>query len=327
MSKLISLCMIVRNEEANLPNTLKNLQGFWDELIVVDTGSTDNTVAIAKANDAKVLDYEWQVPGHKSEARNAGIDAATGKWIVVLDADELIEEPAELRAWLTDAKEHAAHVQFFNVEPSGAVSLIWNQMRIFRRGMFRYKYREHEIPVPLFDGLSEAVTDAKFIHRQPEGSQPSKIDPMLQRLILDVQENPDDPHPVYFLHRQYMHAGEWNKAIEWGTHYLKIAGTDKDKCETYGNLAMCHEQRGESYPALQFLHRALADQPNRRIWWVRIAELYASAGQYNTAMGYLRAALEIWKQPEQHYQPTTELRAYQLIEQCQRAIAHGGHSH
>lgn len=326
MSKLISLCMIVKNEDVNLPRALKNLQGFWDELIIVDTGSTDNTMAIAKVNGANLFRYAWKLPGNKAEARNMGIDAATGKWIVVLDADEVIEKPAELRAWLTDAKENAIHVQFANVEPDGAVSLIWNQMRIFRRGMFRYKYREHEIPVPLFDGLSEAVVDFKFIHMPPK-EQEGKRTGMLARLRLDVEENPGDLHPLYFLHRQHMHLEQWDKAIEAGTQFLKLAGPDTDKVEAYGNMATCHEKRGEFYIALQFLHRALADHPARRIWWVRIAELYINSGQHNIALGYLRAAVEMWRQPEQHYQPGIDLHAYRLIEQCQRAIAHGGHSH
>lgn len=323
---LISVCMIVKNEAELLPRALANLPGFFDELIVVDTGSTDDTVAVAQAHGAQVLRYDWGEPGHKAEARNLALDAATGKWIVVLDADEIIEQPLELRKWLQESGPHGVHVQFHNVEPDNRVSLVWNQMRIFRRGLYRYQYREHEVPKPVAEGLNEAVVGFNFIHCPPTERKPAKTGPMLERLLLDVAENPGDPHPMYFLHRQYLHAGDWDKAIETGKQYLSIAG-DGDKCECYGNLAAAHQERGETLLSLQYLHRAIADQPARRIWWVRIAELYAEAGQCNIALGYLRGAMEMWRQPEQHYQPATEHRIYELIEQCQQAIAHAVQAH
>lgn len=327
MSKpLISLCLIVKNEEMLLPRALQNLQGFWDELIVVDTGSADNTVAVARANGAKVLHFDWGNPGNKGAARNMGLDAASGKWIVVLDADEIIEQPGELRTWLKDSRPHGVHVQFANVDPGGNVNLVWNQLRIFRRGLYRYHYREHEIPKPIAEGLNEAVVGFTFIHRPPAERQPAKTGPMLNRLLLDVEENPGDPHPAYFLHRQYLHAEQWDKAIEAGKRYLSIAG-DGDKCECYGNLAAAHEKKGEIVPALRYLHLALAEQPHRRYWWVRIAELHVAGGRWNFALGYLRAALEMWRQPEQHYQPATDARIHQLAEQCQQALAHAVQSH
>jgi glycosyltransferase involved in cell wall biosynthesis len=85
----ISLCMIVRDEEEMLEACLASCREAVSEMIVVDTGSTDRTIEIAESFGARVLRFEWT--GSFSEARNVGIDAATGDWILWLDADEQLE--------------------------------------------------------------------------------------------------------------------------------------------------------------------------------------------------------------------------------------------
>ena len=102
LPKLLSLCMIVKNEEANLPRCLKSVKGAVDEIIIVDTGSTDRTVEIAAAMGAKVTRAGWN--NNFSEARNASLELAAGKWIIFLDADE--ELAAESRQALRQLLEN-----------------------------------------------------------------------------------------------------------------------------------------------------------------------------------------------------------------------------
>jgi glycosyltransferase involved in cell wall biosynthesis len=82
----ISLCMIVKNEEANLPKCLGSVKDFVDEIIVLDTGSTDKTPQVAEQFGAKVYYSEWK--NNFSIARNEALKYVTGDWILVLDADE-----------------------------------------------------------------------------------------------------------------------------------------------------------------------------------------------------------------------------------------------
>jgi tetratricopeptide (TPR) repeat protein len=84
----ISLCMIVKDEEALLPRCLSSIQGIVDEIIVVDTGSTDRTVAIAQDFGASVYHHPWQ--DDFAAARNESLCYAHGDWILVLDADETL---------------------------------------------------------------------------------------------------------------------------------------------------------------------------------------------------------------------------------------------
>ncbi|CAG5088542.1 Glycosyl transferase family 2 [Thermobacillus xylanilyticus] len=94
MTPLISLCMIVKDEESVLERCLKSVQGYVDEIIIVDTGSTDATRDIASRFTDRIYTFEWV--NDFSAARNEALKYARGKWILVLDADEYFEE-SEIR--------------------------------------------------------------------------------------------------------------------------------------------------------------------------------------------------------------------------------------
>lgn len=89
---LLSACLIVKNEEQHLPKCLESLRSLVDEIIVVDTGSSDRTVAIAKKYRARVFHFAWR--DDFSQVRNYAIAQAKGKWILVIDADEVLEQSA-----------------------------------------------------------------------------------------------------------------------------------------------------------------------------------------------------------------------------------------
>ncbi len=84
----LSLCMIVKNEEAHLAKCLRSVRDIVDEMIVVDTGSTDKTMDIARVFGAQVFEFPWT--GDFSAARNRSLAGAAGDWILILDADEVI---------------------------------------------------------------------------------------------------------------------------------------------------------------------------------------------------------------------------------------------
>lgn len=86
----ITLAMIVKNEELHLENCLNSVRGLVDEIVIVDTGSTDKTKEIARNFTSKIFDFEWI--DDFSAARNESLKHVTGEWILVLDADETLSE-------------------------------------------------------------------------------------------------------------------------------------------------------------------------------------------------------------------------------------------
>ncbi|HVY96574.1 MAG TPA: glycosyltransferase family 2 protein [Solirubrobacterales bacterium] len=143
----LSLCMIVKDEAEMLPRSLGAAAGAVDEIVVVDTGSSDDSVAIARSFGATVIEREWT--GSFAEARNASFDAAGGDWILYLDADEvLVAEDAPLLRELTGRTWREA---FYLVETNhtgelgDGTAVTHNALRLFRnRPEYRFEGRLHE---------------------------------------------------------------------------------------------------------------------------------------------------------------------------------------
>ena len=98
---MLSFCAIVKNESENLPRCLDSVKPYVDELIIVDTGSTDDTVAIAQQYGATIGHFEWC--NDFAAARNYALSLVTGDWVLVLDADEelVVHDPHFRDRWLT----------------------------------------------------------------------------------------------------------------------------------------------------------------------------------------------------------------------------------
>ncbi len=143
----LSLCMIVKDEEEMLPRCLDAVAPAVDEIVIVDTGSTDRTIEIARAHGAKVIEREWT--GSFSDARNVSFEAATGDWIIYLDADEvLVPEDVNRLRKLTGRTWREA---FYLVETSytgelgDGAAITNNALRVFRnRPQYRFEGRLHE---------------------------------------------------------------------------------------------------------------------------------------------------------------------------------------
>ena len=129
--KSISLCMIVKNEEEFLAQCLESVKDLVDEMIIVDTGSTDRTVEIAKSYGAEMYYFEWN--GSFSEARNFGLSHATCEWVLQLDADEVLEKAdiPILKSVIETKDFNAIFVALLNETPGGWAKHYFQ--RIFRR--------------------------------------------------------------------------------------------------------------------------------------------------------------------------------------------------
>ena len=143
----LSLCMIVKDEEAMLGRMLSAIHEYADEIVVVDTGSQDRTVEIAESFGAKVLHHDWT--GDFSAARNVSLEAATGDWIIYLDADEVLVEGdgPRLRALLGRTWREAYYVVMTNFvgHQDDGHALHFNALRMFRnRPEYRFEGRLHE---------------------------------------------------------------------------------------------------------------------------------------------------------------------------------------
>src|SRR3954465_10277402 len=223
----ISLCMIVREEEAMLPRSLAAAAPHVDEVIVVDTGSTDRTIEIAREFGATVIETEWT--GDFGAARNVSFDAATSDWIVYLDADEVMGEGqgARLRELLGPTWREALFLVETNhtgdLEDGTAVH--HNALRVFRnRPEYRFEGRIHEqIAHRLPGDLPERIetTDIKVEHYGYLGvvrEEKDKSRRNLELLQRQLEENGETPFLHFNLGSEHGALGEAEKALE---HFRK----------------------------------------------------------------------------------------------------------
>lgn len=157
----LSLCMIVRDEEEMLPRSLAAVRDAVDEIVVVDTGSRDATVEVARSFGATVIERRWT--GSFAAARNASIEAASGDWLLFLDADEVLD-PADAPL-LRELTGRTWREAFYLVETNhtgelgDGTAVTHNALRVFRnRPEYRFEGRIHEqIAHNLPSGLPERI--------------------------------------------------------------------------------------------------------------------------------------------------------------------------
>jgi glycosyltransferase involved in cell wall biosynthesis len=219
----LSLCMIVRDEEEDLHRCLESVRGVVDEMIVVDTGSADRTVEIARAHDAKVFSHPWT--GDFSEARNRGLDLATGDWILVLDADEELPEETRgtLRKVVQSTTAQGLQVRIRNLAPPGELLAYQDKSitRIFRSApAHRYETPIHEQITPSIlraggriDGTDLLVLHSGYARSTVQGGV-DRARRNLSALEQSVELRPDDAYIWYQLGCTYKAVGRDADAVE-----------------------------------------------------------------------------------------------------------------
>jgi tetratricopeptide (TPR) repeat protein len=218
----VSLCMIVKDEEAMLPRCLDAVRDWVDEMIVVDTGSTDRTVEIAQERGARVLHHEWQ--NDFSAARNVSFDAATCDWILYLDADEVLVDGdgPRLRELLT----HTWREAIFLIETNHTGDLedgtatTHDAMRLVRRRpdrRFTGRLHEQLQDIPAYLPERREISTVRIEHFGYLGEvREQKNKGTRNREILDRQFEDGDVSPFVRFNRGMEHvaAGEHHAAIE-----------------------------------------------------------------------------------------------------------------
>jgi glycosyltransferase involved in cell wall biosynthesis/predicted Zn-dependent protease len=221
----LSLCMIVKDEEEMLPRCLAAVKPAVDEMIIVDTGSSDRTVEIAESFGARVLHHEWN--GSFSDARNVSLEAATGDWVIYLDADEvLVEEDAERLRAVTGRvwREAFALVETnYTGDIEDGTALTHTALRVFRnRPEYRFKGRLHEQMAYALPGyLTERIeyTQMRIEHYGYLGVVRDAKDKSRRNLELLLQQEEEGGQDTAFqafnLGSEYLALGEFQTAVDY----------------------------------------------------------------------------------------------------------------
>jgi tetratricopeptide (TPR) repeat protein len=206
----VSLCLIVRDEEELLPGCLAAATPAADDLVVIDTGSTDRSVAIARSFGARVLHVPWR--DSFSEAKNAALDAAAGSWALFLDADEHLEPggAAAIRELATTGGEAFA-LRMTSLTGDGTSSVTHAALRLWRnRPTYRFEGRVHERLAGLAPGVIRSA-DVSILHHGYLERRWAERDKTRRNLALLAGE-PQTPFTAFNLGSEYARVEDWPRA-------------------------------------------------------------------------------------------------------------------
>ncbi|MBW2991848.1 glycosyltransferase [Candidatus Woesearchaeota archaeon] len=236
----LGLCMIVKDEEKFLGQCLNSVKDLVDEIIIVDTGSTDNTINIAKKFTDNIHKFRWC--DDFSKARNESLKYATKDWILVLDADEVI------------SKEDIEKIkQLINKEDVDAYQLIQRNysksnkginceedkypeskpyksyipstlIRLFRNKGYKFQNKVHEL---IEDSIKGKILNSNIpIHHMKDESK-DRIEFYIKLGKQQIESTPDNPKPYYELGKLYMSKDDYNTALNYFRKSIDLLGPRK----------------------------------------------------------------------------------------------------
>lgn len=306
----ISACLIAKNEAKNISRCLNSIKGTADEIIVVDTGSTDNTVEIAESFGAKVFFYEWD--NNFSNARNHALDKATGDWLIFLDADEYFgpNTQKQLRTVLERISNNktvdAVLCKIINIDvQSGRVLSENPTIRIFRgKSGIRYEGAIHEqllkhgrLPTSAnITGVSLIVYHTGY----SADLMPEKIQRNLKILEKDIENNVITNLTYYYMSSMHYTLKNYHEAIKYAL--LSLAEPEmKNTIMAYMPYVLLVKSMLElkdkySYEEIEkYIEEAISNYPTHpEVWYIRALAKKAQ-NQIPEAIESYRKAIELNK--------------------------------
>lgn len=292
----ISAVLIVKDEGKVLDRCLSSLAGC-DEIVVMDTGSTDQTMEIAKKHTSFVMRTPPIEPFHFAEARNRADRLAQQDWILTIDADEILEEGsiwAIRRTVRTKAHALGFRVKFNFMGENGENKASLKKLKIYRRGAFTWGFRIHEQLFPLKEGKLYDMYDAEITHL-PNSEKDARRRQNLELLKLSVEEDPGYLRNWRQLGMESYIMGEFQEAIPHLERYLKGKDIDPlDRSETRVHIARCLAHLpGRLEEALKEFDFACVEAPARREPRMYKALALINVARLDEAMAELKNCLEI----------------------------------
>jgi glycosyltransferase involved in cell wall biosynthesis len=313
----LSLAMIVKNEEKNLGHCLASVQDLVDEMVVVDTGSTDGTVALAESFGARIGHFPWT--GDFAAARNESLRLCTGDWVLVLDADEavdVLDHPkvreaiaqedclaynlisrnySESADWLlldqvalpnTSDYTEGAQFPYYGDAPN---------MRLFRRFPdVAYEGRIHELVIPYFirRNLPMGALDVVVHHygKVDYAREREKLDRYLALAEKDVAAHPLNEQCQFNLMIQAHAAGKYETAVRSGLAYIRLM--PRTPLRVFTILGMSLQGMGRHKDAIACFETVLGVKADHALSLERLALSLRALGRAAEARKHLMGVLE-----------------------------------
>jgi glycosyltransferase involved in cell wall biosynthesis len=295
MAARLSLTMIVRDEERTLGRVLKQAAGFCDEMVVVDTGSTDDTPRIAERAGAQVLDFAWR--DDFAAARNHSLAACRGDWIVWLDADDVITPEAQAafaavkKDLLDDSLDSINAPYHYAVDANtGQCTYTFPRERLARRvpGL-HWTGAIHEI-LAIPGDRAPHRGDLVVEHHPDPARRTVKSERNLRIIEREWRSGNRSRRTRFYYACELRDAGQDAAALERYAEYLEDPGSDWEKYAALLSMSACCRRLGRTGAHVDQLHAAIRLAPSRAEAFVALGQFYFDRGEWADAMPFFAAA-------------------------------------
>ncbi len=302
MSKSVSLCIIAKNESDMIANCIKSALPYVDQVVVVDTGSSDKTPEIAKELGAEVWNFNWN--NDFSAARNFSLEKARGDWILYMDCDEeVVQNTGDKLLEAVQSTDFDAYFISIRNVLAGNQQLTFNSIRLFRNlPQFRFEGKIHEqisYSIIKYSGSSRiGRTDFTLLHH---GYNPElvNINAKIARNVKLLEEQQQaqqtpDGFLLYNMGIEYVRQGKFQQALEKFIESLKIS---KINCGYAPNLAnkivVCLIELQRYRDALEQLKYFQSIFPDYRDLYSLESVCHMRCGRFSLAVNSLEKAQSI----------------------------------
>ncbi|MGR3311301.1 MAG: tetratricopeptide repeat-containing glycosyltransferase family 2 protein [Candidatus Brocadiales bacterium] len=291
MKPSISLCMIIRNEEKTLQRCLESVKHLVDEMIIVDTGSTDRSVEIAKRYGAKVFHHRWN--NDFSEARNYALQQATGDWILHLDADEELkkEDIPLVKELIKDKDTNGVQCVIYNVQKDSSDFLISYFIRLLRNNIgVYYSGLIHETPIIPGKISHSNIRITHHGYALNEEGWRDKGGRNVKLLQKQLVENPDDPFIHFHLAKTYYQLQAFDMALAEGKEVLRLMPRDtfktRPELEIFVLMACILSNKGNFLEAERMCLEAIKINPDYFDPYFFLGHIYFKQKDFEKAVLY-----------------------------------------
>ena len=312
----LSLCMIVRDSSRTLPACLESIRPWVDEMVIVDTGSVDDTPQIVEAYGGRLFHFPWC--DDFSAARNESLRHARGEWLFWMDSDDTISSECGrgLRA-LVYGESHPDILGYVmqvhcpggtedaETDPNSDVTVVDHVKLIRNRPDLRFQGRIHEQVLPAIRAVGGKVawTDLFVVHSGTDHSregQERKRQRDLRLLYLELDERPDHPFTLFNLGMTNVDGSQFAEAEKYLRRSIERSGPEESQLrKAYALLVYSQMQLGRSEEALKTCQVGRALFPLDTELRFREGVVLHDLGRLEEAVRAYHAVLEI--REERHF--------------------------
>ncbi|MCB0752765.1 MAG: glycosyltransferase family 2 protein [Ignavibacteriae bacterium] len=294
----ITLSMIVKNEDKYLRGCLESVKGIVDEIVIVDTGSTDNTLNIAEEFNAKIFHFEWIKDF--SAARNFALSKSTGDWILYLDADERINAKSknELLNKTKISNKLAINCIINNIDDYKDSSSIMKYVRLFRNNKnLLFTGKAHEQIQPSLTKLNYKLVDStiEIIHLGYNVSRNvliQKAERNLELLLAEYKEQPTS-YGAYQISNSYSILNNRDTAVEYAKRALEGKDLSKEiRSICYLHITDYELNIGRIEIAKKMIDEALQENNNHPLLNLLSSQIYLKLNENIKALGFCKNSLQ-----------------------------------